>query len=167
VSDAIGAVAEALRASMKQGRMPFLEVSSNSMAPLLRRGDRVGLVPAQRPQLRLGDVVTYLDNGHLTTHRFWGEAAQQMVSRGDRSSAFDPPWAPDALLGRVVMRRRADRTLALDSGPGERLSRRLYMLARWESRLLQRRLPAPLIRRAIYALALLLAGAASFQQDSA
>jgi hypothetical protein len=164
VSKAIGAVSEALRASLKQGRMPFLEVSSNSMAPLLRRGDSVGLAPAR--QLRQGDLVTFLDNGHLTTHRFWGETAQLMVSRGDRSSAFDRPWAPDALLGRVVVRRRENRSLALDHGPGERLSQRLYTLARWETRLLQRRLPAPLVRRAIYALALLLAAAAGRPREA-
>lgn len=135
--------------------MPFLEVSSNSMAPLLRRGDAVGLALAGRQQLHQGDLVTFCEDGQLTTHRFWGEAAQQMISRGDRSSAFDRPWAPDALLGRVVVRRRADRSLALDRGRGARLSWRLYTLARWERRLLQRRLPAPLVRRAIYGLALL------------
>lgn len=137
--------------------MPFLEVSSNSMAPLLRRGDSVGLAMALPQQLQHGDLITFVENGHFTTHRYWGNTAEQMLTRGDRSATFDQPWTAASLVGRVVVRRRGSRSLLLDSGPGGRLSRFHYFLARCERRLLQVPLPARLVRRLFHALALLVA----------
>jgi hypothetical protein len=157
VSEAIGVVAEALRASMRQGRMPFLEVSSNSMAPLLRQGDSVGLAPALSQQLQRGDLITFVENGHFTTHRYWGQTAEQMLTRGDRSATFDQPWTAASLVGRAVVRRRGSRALLLYRGTGARLLRFHYFLARSERRILQAPLPARLVRRLFHALALLVA----------
>lgn len=155
MSEAIGAVADALRTSMRQGRMPFLEVSSNSMAPLLHQGDQVGLAPVAAQQLRSGDIVTFVENGHFTTHRFWQREGELLRSRGDRSSEFDRPWRDDALVGRVVVCRRAGRSLPLDKGPGRRLNRLLFTLGQWERRLLAWPLPARFIRVAMRGAAIL------------
>lgn len=146
--------------------MPFLEVSSNSMAPLLRRGDRIGLAPVQPHQLRSGDIVTFIENGHLTTHRFWSREGDYLQSRGDRSPHFDPLWRRDALVGRVVVRQAAARSFWLDQGVGLYLNRLLFTAGRWESRLLRWHLPARPVRVAIRGLATLLTAAGSRVQEA-
>lgn len=155
------AVAGALRAGMGQGRMPFLEVTSNSMAPLLQRGDQVGLAAARPEQLQQGDVVTFVDGAHLTTHRYWGRAGDRLQSRGDRTGAFDQPWQPDALVGRVVVRRRRGASFWLDLGLGRRLNRFLYRLSLMGQQLHTRGLPGRLVRAGWLVLALPAVGAGS------
>lgn len=154
-----GAIAEALRAGMGQGRIPFLEVTSNSMSPLLRRGDEVGLAPVQPEHLQRGDIVTFVDGDHLTTHRYWGQAAGRLHSRSDRSGAFDRPWRPEALVGRVVVRRRAGAGLWLDVGAGLRLNRFLYRLSVAGQQVRARGLPRRLVHAVWLAFAVPAVGA--------
>lgn len=161
----MSAVADALQVSMRQGRMPFLEVSSNSMAPLLQRGDRIGLSPVQPHQLRSGDIVTFIEQDHLTSHRFWSHEGDYLKSRGDRNPQFDPLWRRDALVGRVVVRQAAARSLWLDQGAGLYLNRLLFAAGRWEGRLLGWRLPARPVRIVIRGLATLLTVAGSRIQE--
>src|SRR5690606_29804239 len=148
-----GAVADALRASLGQGRMPFLEITSDSMTPLLRRGDQVGLAATAPEQLQRGDIVTFLENEHLTTHRYWGQMAGRLLSRADRSGAFDRPWLPQALVGRVVVRRRAGAGLWLDAGAGRQLNRLLFRWCVAGQRLSTLGLPRRLVRAAWLAFA--------------
>lgn len=147
------AVAEALRVSLGQGRMPFLEITSDSMTPLLRRGDQVGLAPVRPELLQRGDIVTFVENEHLTTHRYWGQMAGRLLSRADRSGAFDRPWQPQALVGRVVVRRRTGAGLWLDTGRGQQLNRLLFQGCVAGQRLSMLGLPRRFVRAAWLAFA--------------
>ena len=138
-----------LREGLVAGYMPFLSVSSGSMAPLLRVGDEIGVQPVALHQLRVGDVVVVSDGSQLLTHRFCGREASRVsaafVTRGDRTLAHDRPWREEELLGRVVVRRRKEHLLWLDYGPGRWLNGRLAGLAQREERWLgssRRRLAA-------------------------
>ena len=131
-----------LRDAMVAGQMPFLTVSSASMAPLLRVGDEVGIQPVALSQLRIGDVVVVCHQQLILTHRFcgrWaGKSDDTFVTRGDRSRMYDSPWTESQLLGRVVARRRQKQLLWLDFGPGRWLSRRLAVMAQVEQKALKR-----------------------------
>lgn len=128
-----------LKEGMAKGTIPFLTVTSNSMSPLLRKGDQVGLRPVGTSELRAGDVLVLQERDGFMTHRFWGtiqEKGQTMLlTRGDRVLHFDRPWAAQQLLGRVVVRRRSQKLLWLDRGRGRRLNGWLARLARWENRI--------------------------------
>ncbi len=137
-----------LRQSMAQGEMPFLTISSGSMAPLLKIGDQIGLEPIAPSRLSLGDIVTVAPEGDLLTHRFWGMKDGQLRTRGDRPLLFDPLWPPDCLLGRVVVRKRNGRTLSFTSGRGKRLNRHLAWLIMTESHFLNKKWLLRLIHRA-------------------
>lgn len=132
MSESYKAIFQALQAGVAQGRLALLEVSSNSMQPLLRQGDEIGVVAARPDQLQIGDVVVFGDNAHFTTHRYWGHQDHRLLSRGDASTVFDPPWLPAALLGRVVMRQRREHKLWLDRGRGQWLNQALFRLLCWE-----------------------------------
>lgn len=123
--------------------MPFLTVTSNSMSPLLRKGDLVGLTAPAVEQLAAGDIIVLTGSGHFTTHRYWNSqfagGRNWLVTRGDRPLKFDPPWSQEQYVGRVVVRRRGRRALWLDRGPGRWLNARLSDLARLEGKLFARR----------------------------
>lgn len=141
-----GVVVELLKDSMKKGAMPFLTVTSNSMSPLLRLGDEIGLRSVEVSEIRAGDVLVLQEQEVLTTHRFWRTFQQNgqtmLVTRGDRTLHFDPPWSAHQVVGRAVVRRRGQRLLWLDQGHGRHLNAWLARLARWEMRLLSRWGPA-------------------------
>lgn len=133
-----------LRQSLAQGQIPFLTISSNSMTPLLKTGDQVGLAPVTIDQLSRGDIVTLLQDDHLLTHRFWGVAqGQRPFTRGDRPLTPDKPGSAGQILGRVIVRRRHQRELALQNGIGRRLNQHLARLIRLEAALLTGHAPGP------------------------
>ena len=135
-------VADLLRQSLAAGQMPFLTISSGSMAPLLQSGDQVGLEPIEANQLMMGDIVTLVQDGHFLTHRFWGmDDERRLQTRGDRPLTPDAPSQVGQLLGRVAVRRRHNRELGLQVGAGRRLNQHLAWLVQVESYLLTGRGP--------------------------
>jgi signal peptidase I len=132
-------LAEMLREALAQGKSPFLTVISNSMAPLIRRGDQIQLAPTAAEQLQPGDIIVVVGPANLITHRYWGYLSQdgqtQLLTRGDRPQHFDRPVAAGSLVGQVVARRRKSRVLNLTRGAGKWLNQFLTSLARLEIRL--------------------------------
>lgn len=143
-------IAAMLRDSLAVGQRPYLTISSDSMTPLFRTGDEVGLEAAASDQLQIGDIITLEQDGHLLTHRFWGwDGNGRLQTRGDRFLVFDTPSAPEQLLGRVAVRRRDGQELDLTSGGGRRLHRFLQWLFKVEARWLNLPLAAQKKRRLV------------------
>jgi signal peptidase I len=165
-------LAELLRESLRLGGRPQLTVTSNSMAPLLRQGDRILLEAADVATLRPGDVVVYAGSDSLISHRYWCNVRQSgtvmFLTKGDRQRGYDTPWRPEQLVGRVVARNRDGRQLLLTHGPGRRLNGHLARLAIVEMAWLPPagvpvrgrviNLAVRLARRLVYTVAWLLAG---------
>jgi len=132
-------LADLLREAMNEGKLPFLTVVSNSMSPLIRRGDQIQLAPATAEQLQPGDIIVYTGQANLITHRYWGclvnENETRLVTRGDRPQHFDRPITPATLVGLVIGRRRKKHFLNLAGGAGKWLNNHLANLARLEIRL--------------------------------
>ncbi|MBE2197015.1 MAG: hypothetical protein IAE79_00295 [Anaerolinea sp.] len=129
-------LANMLQESLRHNQRPTLTISSDSMLPLLRRGDQVTLEPVAPAQLQPGDIITCLHNAHLLTHRYWDTAVSatqpHLHTRGDRSLQADAPTPTTDLIGRVTQRTRGKRTLSLQTGAGLWLNRALANLARRE-----------------------------------
>lgn len=130
-------VAEMLRESLQYGASPSLTVVSNSMSPLLRRGDQVVLSSVGPRQIEAGQIITFVTaDGRrlLKTHRVAGLVTDHRKSTfatfGDRSLLFDPPVAVEDVIGQVVCRRRNGHSLDLNSGRGAWLNKKLMRLAR-------------------------------------
>lgn len=133
-------IADLLRRALAQGQQPWLTVSSNSMLPLLAKGDAIQVASCSAENLHPGDIVVVESGQALLAHRFQGRIRQQgrayLLTRGDRPLATDPLWPDTALLGRVTARRRGRRVLAFDQGGGRRLNAHLAALADWEAAIL-------------------------------
>jgi len=161
------ALADVLRMSIEQGHQPTLTVTSNSMMPLLMRGDQVTLTAVPPTGPRPGDVITFLSlsGQDLMTHRFWQTVMQDgrpyFQTRGDRPLQFDPLLPPEQVIGRVEQRQRNGRILTISSGAGAKLNHHLARLAQWE----QNNRPNRLIRRILLAWAFAISVILTFRQS--
>lgn len=88
--------------------MRILTVRGTSMLPTLRPGDRVVVRPVRNPgRLVPGTLILIRSVGERpVVHRLVRRASGHIRTWGDNRPALDPPLAPDAVLGRVVARRR-------------------------------------------------------------
>jgi len=83
-----------------------LSVQTGSMVPTFRPGDAVLLRPAALADLQPGDIISYR-NPHnaamIITHRLISKDAYtgQFMTQGDNSSAPDPAFPAQQVIGRV------------------------------------------------------------------
>jgi hypothetical protein len=127
------AVEAAVRGGLAAGQEVLPLVSSKSMSPLIRSGDRVRVGRAEPQALRPGDIVLVASgDGSLVTHRYIGStciAGETFLhTKGDRSLILDPPWPSAGLLGRVEGVLRGGKELDIDRGRGYALHRLLGLL---------------------------------------
>lgn len=125
-----------MRNRLQQGDTACVRVRGGSMQPLLRQGDEVLLTFAAADTLTRGDIITFLTKDGLLTHRFWAHERVNgrllLHTRGDNNRQPDALHAAEALVGRVIARRRSGQ-LALNQGAGAWLNRRLTRLAAAEA----------------------------------
>lgn len=80
-----------------------LKVKGGSMFPTLLPGDSILVKPARLEELRPGDVILLRTNNGLLLHRFRGLSADgKLLTQGDAIPTSDPPWPPEALMGKAV-----------------------------------------------------------------
>lgn len=83
-----------------------LRVRGRSMVPTLRPGDEVLIESASAGALIAGDWVVVRSVEGSFLHRYLGLRDGHVLTKGDAHPGFDPPWQPEAVLGRVVEARR-------------------------------------------------------------
>lgn len=92
-----------------RGTLPIL---GHSMEPTLPDGSAIFVDFSARRVLRPGDLVVFRQNRDLVVHRHLGNARLPdgrpcLRTRGDALLALDPGCAPESVLGRVLLLRRA------------------------------------------------------------
>ena len=122
-------VAAALRQTLRQvGRRAVVTVTSSSMEPTLRAGDRVTIEGIDPSLLRCGDVVVFESPiAGLIVHRLvWAVppvgGPQALYTKGDALPHLDRPFAARSVIGRVV---------AIERDGGRRTLGRAASRARW------------------------------------
>lgn len=102
----------ALALLRERGKAQWLPVTGRSMMPLIWPGDEV-LVTAEWQPARRGEILTFVQNGQLNTHRLlrMTNVGGQMVyiTKGDNLWQPDPPLAAAAVIGRVIAVRRGQK----------------------------------------------------------
>jgi hypothetical protein len=104
------------------GRRAILPMIGESMRPTLAPGERV-LVEFDPTRLERGDLVLYRQLDYLVVHRVLGPASREndpaLRTRGDGTSALDPPLERSRVRGRVTAIERDGAWFLLD-GEGAR-----------------------------------------------
>jgi hypothetical protein len=109
----------------------WVRESSDSMGPLLRRGDRLRLAPVERAQILPGTLVAYHGGPHLIVHRVLACIAAGVVTKGDALDHRDEPVAWEAIVARVVtIEGPRGRRIELTAAPWPALGRLLAGLSR-------------------------------------
>jgi hypothetical protein len=121
-----------LQDTVEQGTCPFIEISSDSMAPLIRKGDEIQIEAVILKDLSMGDIVVVEDTIGLLAHRYWLNYSHRgevnLLLKGDSLKDYDHPISSQNLIGRVIARRRNSRILGLTNGLGARLNGFLYRI---------------------------------------
>ena len=129
-------VAGLLRSTLAAEKSVFLQISSGSMAPLLKAGDQIEVCALPLSQLARGDILLLEAPAALFSHRFWAmlndEQGSWLVTRGDRMLSFDPPWKSEQLLGKIIGWRRQGRYYHLLGPAGQQLNQQLTTLVQAE-----------------------------------
>lgn len=113
----------------------WVHESSDSMAPLVRAGDRLCLAPAALADLRPGQLVAYRRDGQLVVHRLLARDVVGLVTKGDGLSRRDAPLSPNDIVARVTaVATPRGRTLELDAFPWPLVGRFLAVVSRVSER---------------------------------
>jgi len=132
-------LAEMLRDALRQGDETALTVASNSMAPLLKKGDMAHLTQVDPVDLKTGDIIVLTTSSGLLVHRLWeqteGEFGFRLITKGDRVPGYDPATLSTQLLGRVIARSHDRFTIDLRIFPGRWLHFVLICFVFLENRL--------------------------------
>lgn len=83
--------------------LPIVSVVSDSMEPVLHRGDLLFVV--NEPALEVGDIVIYrrADSGFTIVHRIIEIKENNIyIIKGDNNPGPDPPVKREQILGKVV-----------------------------------------------------------------
>ena len=76
-------------------------VFGDSMHPTLETGDRVETVGVSRSEVRIGDIISYVNgDGRRVIHRV--VRLEPLVTRGDNASEEDAPVPDESPVWRVV-----------------------------------------------------------------
>lgn len=79
-----------------------LTVISGSMEPTFSAGDI--LIIHREESYQVGDVISFWDEGGLTTHRIIGQGSEGFTTKGDFNNAEDSrPVTANEIAGRVVL----------------------------------------------------------------
>jgi len=101
-AERLALVADALRAGHSVGSRVRLRVFGESMLPALWPGHVVEIAGCSLDEVRPGEIVLALRDGRFFLHRLIKRGANGFVLRGDAMPGADPPYPPEALLGRLV-----------------------------------------------------------------
>ena len=108
---------------------------SDSMAPLLRAGDRLCLTPIAPADVRPGQIVACRRGHELVVHRVLACAGDRLVTKGDGLSYRDAPAPVSDVVGRVtVVETAQERRIDVDGVVWRVLERALALLSRASER---------------------------------
>lgn len=91
----------------------LVRIVSDSMAPFIRRGDRVAWQPCAVDDCLPGDILLVGDQRLPQAHRLIQIESGRWLTRGDANLALDAPLDPARLLGKVIAVEHGQRSLDL------------------------------------------------------
>jgi len=110
---------ELVAASLRAGHAVRVRVAGSSMVPSLWPGDELIVRALGAAEPSRGDLLLFVRNGRLCTHRLMSRSADsgvvQLITRGDTALKSDPPHELDQILGSVVSVLRNGNQAPLDS----------------------------------------------------
>jgi hypothetical protein len=111
-------------------RTVWVRERTDSMAPLVRAGDRLQLASADRRHIHPGTLVAFRSGAVLVVHRVLGCDVAGVVTKGDALPHRDQPVPWAAVVARVIAVAHRDRVRTLDRFPWPAVGRALAAASR-------------------------------------
>jgi len=138
-------LAEMLDAELSIGNTIQFKVVSNSMKPLILRGDYVIAQKEKLSEIRRGDLVLIQRQSDFLTHRLILKSSNKWFTKGDNNLAPDTPSKSDVIIGRILLVRGDDQETDLSGHKWQIINPIIATLGRleWKAFSIQRyfRLP--------------------------
>lgn len=80
---------------------PMMTVTSQSMWPVLERGDLIFIKRANREDIKIGSVIVFRHEKGMAVHRVVKIKGETITTKGDANTAADDPITYDDVVGRV------------------------------------------------------------------
>jgi signal peptidase len=116
---------ELVAGSLRAGHEVRVRVAGSSMVPTLWPGDELRVRALELAELSRGDLLLFVRDGRLCTHRLVDRLDDAGVSRlitcGDAAIKSDPPIAVSEILGTVASITRGGREFPIASSTAQRL----------------------------------------------
>lgn len=97
---------------LNQGTSLKCRISGNSMAPLLKEGDLVTVVSAEK--VRIGDIIVFGES-QLLVHRLVKFLnSEKVLTKGDKNLTLDAPLAKEKIIGKVIAIHKRDKTVLIE-----------------------------------------------------
>ncbi len=100
VVGAIYAIPEILSRTLSTDN-PLMTVTSQSMWPVLKRGDLVFIKDTELEDIKVGSVIVFRHGEGMAVHRVVKIEGQTITTRGDANTKEDNPITSDDIVGRV------------------------------------------------------------------
>lgn len=104
---------------LNSGKVFQFTVSTLSMHPLIKPGDKIMVRKGPSETLKCGDIVVFEEYGELCTHRLLcnkiSNSKIKFITKGDNSLVIDRPISKEELLGKVVGIKRGSKFIDLES----------------------------------------------------
>ena len=138
-------IAEMLEADLPPGEAIQFKVVSNSMGPLILRGDGVMVEKVAWPEIKRGEIILIQRQDDYLTHRLILKSPKKCLTKGDNNLLPDPPATTDVIIGRVFSLRRGDQTIDLQTREWQFINLLLANLGylEWKAFSIQRYLRLP------------------------
>ena len=138
-------VAEMLEADLNIGNTIQFKVVSNSMGPLILRGDYVIAQKEKLSEIKRGELVLIQRRDDFLTHRLIMKSSNNWLAKGDNNLFPDSPAKSDVIIGRILMVRGDDYEIDLRGRKWQIINPVIATLSRleWKAFSIQRYLRLP------------------------
>lgn len=109
-----------IREHLETDKVIKITVISNSMSPILKKGDILSIVKIEQKDLKIGDIIFFVYFKKFVVHRLLNKAWAYnrkvfLRCKGDGSRVFDRLICSEKLIGLVVARERKGKQISFRS----------------------------------------------------
>lgn len=86
------------------GKYYIFQIATGSMERELFAGDYI--VVEKVENYKVGDIITYMEDGYYITHRISEINETKIVTKGDANNSYDSPISRDKIVGKVLFKEK-------------------------------------------------------------
>ena len=127
-------IADMIKSELHDGDKISFIVASNSMHPIIGKGDTVvtEIIPGNR--VKRGDILTIKMNDHFLVHRAIIHINDVWLTKGDNNTLPDPTVPMDHFIGRVITVQKTNKSINLESSKWQYINPVIAKIGELESR---------------------------------